>query len=67
MSIYNVLKAGDTVYLAANGQPIKVDAVYSSGFKSDKKYYSFDQHRKLFWLTKVGYLDSVKRSDNNGE
>lgn len=66
MNMSKVLKAGDTVYSAANGQPIKVDAVYNSGFRSDKRYYSFDEHRKLFWLTKVGYLDSVKRSDNNG-
>lgn len=61
MKISSVLKVGDTVYSATNGQPMKVTRVYSCGFDTDVDYFSYDEHRKLFWLTKRCYLDSVKK------
>ena len=61
MKISSVLKVGDTVYSSTNGQPMKVTRVYSCGFDTDVDYFSYGEHRKLFWLTKRCYLDSVKR------
>lgn len=66
MQISKVLRVGDVVYSSINGQPMKVTKVYSVGFDTEVDYFSFDEHRKLFWLTKIGYLDSVRqrRADN---
>ncbi len=66
MQISKVLRVGDVVYSSANGQPMKVTKIYSVGIDTEAGYFSFDDHRKLFWLTKIGYSDSVQqRSDNN--
>lgn len=66
MQISKVLRVGDVVYSSANGQPTKTTKIYSVGFDTEVDYFSFDEHRKLFWLTKAGYLDSVRqrRADN---
>ena len=65
MQISSVLRVGDVVYSATNGQPMKVIDVYPDGFDTDVDYFSFDEHRKLFWLTKRSYLDSLKGRVNN--
>ena len=59
--ISKILQVGDEVYSAANGQPMKVTRIYSVGFETDVDYYSFDDHRVLFWLHKKSYLDNLKR------
>ncbi len=66
MKISKVLREGDVVFSSANGQPMKVTRVYSNGFDTEDDYYSFEEHRELYYLTKRGYLDSI-RSDNNAE
>ena len=67
MNISKVLSVGDMVFSAQNGEPIKVTNIYSCGISTKLGYFSFDEHRKKFWLTKRCYLDSIKRSDNNAE
>ena len=62
--ISKVLRAGDDIYSASNGKPIKVTRVYSCGCDTEQGYFSYDLHRTAFYLTKRAYLDS-KRSDNN--
>jgi hypothetical protein len=64
MKISKVLNEGDIVYSAANGQPIRVTWVYSCGFDSEQGYFSYDEHRSLFWLTKKGYSDSIRGGKN---
>ena len=52
MQISSILSVGDEVYSADNGQPMKVERIYSCGFKTDKGYFSFDEHRISYWLHK---------------
>ena len=67
MKISSVLKVGDTVYSSADCRPIKVTRVYSTGFMTEEGYFSYDEHKKTFWLTKKCCLDAIKdRSGNNG-
>ena len=66
MKISKILKVGDTVFSSKNGQPMKVTRIYSTGFDTEEDYFSFDEHRVLFYLTKRGYLDSVKNSKKEG-
>lgn len=67
MKIANVLRVGDTVYSSGNGKSMIVTKVYSDGFDTEDDYYSFGEHRKLFWLTRVGYRDSIeKEGADNG-
>ena len=67
MKISKVLSVGDVVYSAANGQPIKVKKIRSNGFDTEEGYFSFDEHRKLYWLHEKSYLDSLKRSAESGK
>ena len=60
MKYQKILNVGDVVYSANNGQPMKITRIYSCGFDTDVDYFSYDEHRKLFWLTKRAYLDSKK-------
>lgn len=64
VQISKVLSYGNTVYSAANGQPMKVTRVYSTGFDTDVDYFSYDEHRKLFWLHERSYKDSVRNKEN---
>ncbi len=55
--IQKLLTVGDYVYSAANGQPLKVTRIFSTGFEAGGEYYSYDEHRKLFFL----HESSVKK------
>ncbi len=66
MKISKILEVGNTVYSSANGKPMKVTKIYSDGFDTEDDYYSFDEHRDLFFLTKIGYLQSIEKERNNG-
>ena len=67
MKISKVLSVGDEVYSAANGQAMKVTRIYSCGFDTEYGYFSFEEHRKLYWLHRRSYLDSIKRrGDESG-
>lgn len=67
MKISKVLSVGDFVYSSANGEPMKVTRFYDCGFDTEDDFYGYDEHRSLYYLTKAGYEDSKKRSDNDGE
>lgn len=60
MKISSVLSVGDYVYSSANGKPMKVTRVYDCGFETEDDFYSYDEHKSLYYLTKVGYEDSLK-------
>jgi hypothetical protein len=66
VKISKVLSVGDFVYSSANGKPMKVTKVCDCGFYTEDDFYGYEEHRSLYYLTKVGYEDSKKRSDNNG-
>ena len=64
--IQKILSVGDTVYSASNCHPMKVTRIYSTGFDTEEDYFSFDEHRELYWLTKRGYQYSTeKEGDQN--
>ena len=65
MKVSSVLKVGDCVYSAANGQPMKVTRIYACGFNTEEGYFSFEEHRSLYWLHERSYLNSIKRSADN--
>ena len=66
MKITDVIKIGDTVYSSANGQPMKITAIYAHGIDTDFDYFSFEEHRKLWWLTKQGYENRMEWGVNDG-
>lgn len=66
MKISSVLSVGDVVYSAGNGQPMKVTRIHTCGFDTEDDYYSFDEHRKLYWLHEKSVLNAKKGSANNG-
>lgn len=53
--IKKLLKVGDTIYSASGGEPMKVISIGSSGFETEFGFFSYDEIRKLFFLTKRGY------------
>lgn len=46
--IQKILKKGDVVY-SPTGKPIGVTQVFATGFVSNGKYYSYDEHRVKFF------------------
>ena len=58
--IRKLLSEGDVVYCAKTGKPMKVTKVCKFGFYTEKKYFSFDDVRKKYYLTGKGYEDSLK-------
>ena len=60
-SIFKVLSVGDVVFSSDDGHPIKITKLHINGFDSSEGYYSFDDHRKKFYLTESGYNDSINR------
>ena len=54
-AIKKLLRPGDVVYSARGGQEMKVTRIYSTGFDTEEGYFSFDEVRKLYFLTKYGY------------
>lgn len=58
--IKKLLSEGDVVYSARTGKPMRVTKVSKFGFYTEKKYFSFDDVRKKYYLTQKGYEDSLK-------
>lgn len=58
--IKNLLLKGDVVYCARTGKPMKVTKVCNFGFYTENNYFSFDDVRKKYFLTKIAYEDSLK-------
>ena len=55
MNISKILKVGDYVYSASNGQAMKVLKLDEKGFETEEDYFGYDEHKKLYYLTKKGY------------
>ena len=57
--IKKLLSEGDIVYSARTGKPMRVTKVSKFVFYTEKKYFSFDDVRKKYYLTEKGWLDSL--------
>lgn len=53
--IRKVLNVGDTVYADDDGRPMTVEQIFRTGIITDGKYFSYEDHRKKFWLTHAGW------------
>ena len=53
--IKSLLKVGDKVYSAQGGVEMTVTRIYDNGFETDQDYFTFNEVRKLFYLTRYGY------------
>ena len=53
--IKKLLKVGDKVYSAQGGVEMTVTAIDDTGFETDQDYFTFDEVRKLYYLTRYGY------------
>ena len=53
--IKKLLKVGDKVYSAQEGVEMTVTAIDNTGFETDQDYFTFDEVRKLYYLTRYGY------------
>ena len=49
--ITKLIKAGDKIYSAYNGQPMTVTSVVGHIIETDQGVYTSDEHLKLFYLT----------------
>lgn len=54
-AVRRVLRIGDIVYLANGGIPVEVTQMNKSGFIAGGEYYSYQEVRLLYFLTKRGY------------
>jgi hypothetical protein len=59
--IQKVLKVGDQVFAASNGKPMRVIGINTVGFITEEGFFSYDEHRKLYFLTKCGFLQAKER------
>ena len=55
--IQKYLSVGDTIY-STNGKELTVTKITSSVFFCGEEYYTYDEHRKLYYLTKRGLEES---------
>lgn len=60
--IKRLLKIGDTVYYAKDGSEMKVEQMFSRGFKANNAYFYYHEVRERYFLTRKGY-ELAKRSD----
>lgn len=63
--ISKLLSVGDFVFSAANGMPMKVISKDSSGFETEEDYFSYDEHRELYWLHSKSYSSERKEGADN--
>ena len=58
--IKKLLSVGDVVYSAQGGREMVVREIYDDGFATDEDFFTYDEVRKLYYLTYYGYK---KRSE----
>ena len=61
--IEKLLCIGDVVW-SATGKEMKVTHVGHEGFETEEDYFSYDEHRSLFFLTEYGYENFIKERKN---
>ena len=59
--VKKILKVGDTVYSACDGKEMKVLSMDDIGFDTEEDFFGYDEVRKTYFLTKIGYQDSKRR------
>lgn len=64
--IQKVIKVGDFVYSSTNGKPMKIIKINGVGFYTKEGFVSYDNHRKLYYLTKRAYLDQKSKGKKEG-
>ena len=57
--IQRVINVGDEVYLYPGGKAEKITKVLSTGFFCGGKYFSYDRHRKNYFLTRAGLMHNA--------
>lgn len=58
--IQKVISVGDEVF-TPTGRSMRITKVCCTGFFCGDNYYSYDEHRKKYWLTAVGIKSEVCR------
>ena len=53
--IKKLLRIEDTVYSAQGGVEMTVTSIDEDGFFTEEDYYKFNEVRKLYYLTRIGY------------
>ena len=53
--IQKLLSVGDTVFSAQGGQKMKVLSMNDVGFETEEDFFSYDEVRKTYFLTRYGY------------
>lgn len=53
--IQKLLSVGDDVFSAMGGQKMKVLSMNDVGFETEEDFFPYDEVRKTYFLTKVGY------------
>ena len=54
--IKKLLSVGDVVYSAQGGHEMVIREIYDDGFSTDEDFFTYDEVRKLYYLTKYGYV-----------
>lgn len=54
--IKKLLRVGDVVYSAQGGREMVIREIYDDGFSTDEDFFTYDEVRKLYYLTKYGYV-----------
>ena len=61
MKISKILSAGDYVYSAYDGRPMKVIRMDETGFETEEDFFSWDEHNILFYLHESTYKGKAKK------
>ena len=58
--IRKILSVGDVVYTVLGRAAVVLD-IDNEGFETNEDYYTFDEHRELYFLTKTGMCEYLDR------
>ncbi len=62
--IRKLVKPGDYIYSSNGGVPMKVKEVTALGLATEEDFFSYEEHRILYFLTETGYKQSLIKGDN---
>ena len=55
-AIKKLLSPGDVVYSTKGGEEMIITKIDKDGFETEEDYFLFSEHKKLYYLTKFGYM-----------
>lgn len=61
--ISKLVKPGDYIYSANGGKPLEVKEVTNLGLVTGEDFFSYEEHRSLYFLTEAGYKQSLNKID----